>query len=158
MPRLLLAQDCAVISNRNDIFRAMAKTGFDPSRTVILEKPPNPVPEKTTRQGTARIVDSSTDHLTIEAELPTPAILVVTDAYSKGWRARALAGSEQQKYEVMPANYVLRAVPLSRGHHIFRMEYMPLGFRAGRWVSLISVIVYVGLLIWHFFRRRVYEK
>ena len=158
MPRLLLMQDWKVLPNRNDIFGAIAKADFDPSRTVILERPPNPVPEKTAQQGTVRLVDSSTDNLTIEAELQSPAILLVTDAYSRGWRAKALPGSSQQKYDVMPADYILRAVPLSKGHHLFRMEYMPLGFRTGKWVSLISVIIYGGLLVWHFFRRGAYGK
>jgi hypothetical protein len=158
MQRLVLIGDWKVVSKRDDIFKTMVKADFDPSKTVILESSPNPVPEKTIQQGTVHIVDSSTDHLTIEAELPTAAILLVTDAYSKGWRARALPGRAQQKYEVMPANYILRAVPLSKGHHLFRMEYMPLGFRVGKWVSLISVVIYGGLLVWHFFKRGVYEK
>jgi hypothetical protein len=159
MPRLLLMQDWKVLPNRNDIFSAIAKADFDSSRTVILERQPNPVPEKTAQQqGTVRLVDSSTDNLTIEAELQSPAILLVTDAYSRGWRAKALPGSSQQKYDVMPADYILRAVSLSKGHHLFRMEYMPSGFLIGKWVSLISVIIYGGLLVWHFFRRGAYGK
>jgi len=158
MPRLVLMQDLKIIPERDDIFEAMQKADFDPNKTVILESSPNPEPEKAAQQGTVRIVDSSTDNLTIEAELQSPAILLVTDDYSSGWRARALPGSSQQKYDVMPADYILRAVPLSKGHHIFRMEYMPSGFRTGKWVSLISVIIYGGLLVWHFFRRRAYGK
>ena len=156
MPRLLLVQDWMLIPKRNDIFKAMQNPTFDIYKTITLENTPNPMPEKPAQQGMVRLIDSSTDHLTIEAELSSPAILLVTDVYSKGWRARALPTSTQQKYEVMPANYVLRAVPLSKGHHLFRLEYMPLGFRIGKWVSLISVIIYAGLLIWHFRKLKLF--
>jgi hypothetical protein len=156
MPRLLLVQDWMLIPKRNDIFKAMQNPTFDIYKTITLENTPNPMPEKPAQQGMVRLIDSSTDHLTIEAEMSSPAILLVTDVYSKGWRARALPTSTQQKYEVMPANYVLRAVPLSKGHHLFRLEYMPLGFRIGKWVSLISVIIYAGLLIWHFRKLKLF--
>jgi hypothetical protein len=157
VPRLLLVQDWMLVSKRDDIFKAMQNPTFDIYKTVILEDTPNPMPEKTAQQGVVQVIDSSIDHLTIEAELSSPAILLVTDVYSKGWRVRALPTSTQQKYEVMPANYVLRAVPLSKGHHLFRLEYMPLGFRIGKWVSLISVIIYAGLLIWHFRKLKLTE-
>jgi hypothetical protein len=150
MPRLQLFEDWMVVSKRDDIFKTMQAPTFDIYKTVILETPPNPLPEKSEQQGTVRVIDSSTDLMTIEAELSSPAILLVTDAYGKGWRAVALPTSMQQEYKVMPANYILRAIPLSKGHHLFRLEYMPLGFRIGKWVSLIAVIIYAGLLIRHF--------
>ncbi len=149
MPRLQLIQDYALIPNRNQIFRTMEDTAFDPRQKVILETPPNPKPVKSEQKGTVKILDSSTDHLTIEAHLPNPAILLITDAYSKGWRARALPGSTQKQYDVMPANYILRAIPLSKGYHRIRVEYLPLAFQVGKWISIVSVIIYVGSLGWY---------
>jgi hypothetical protein len=154
MPRLQLIQDYVVIPDRNQIFRAMEDTAFDPRRKVILETLPDPEPVKSEEKGTAKILNSSTDHLTIEANLPNPAILLITDAYSKGWRARALPGSIQKQYDVMPANYVLRAIPLSAGHHRIRVEYLPMAFRVGKWISIVSVIIYVGLLGWYWKRTK----
>jgi hypothetical protein len=154
LPQLLLIDDWKLIQKRNDIFNAMQDSAFDMYNTVILEQPPAPAPEKTQQKGTARIVNSSTDYLTIEAELSSPEILLVTDAYCKGWRAKPLPGSVQQQYEVMPANYILRAIPLSKGHHIFRLEYAPAGFRIGKWISIISLFIYFALLFWYFKRHR----
>ena len=78
MPRLLLVQDWMLIPKRNDIFKAMQNPTFDIYKTITLENTPNPMPEKPAQQG---MVDSSTPthHLTIEAELSSPAILLVTD-------------------------------------------------------------------------------
>jgi uncharacterized membrane protein YfhO len=86
--------------------------------------------------------------LTIEAELPQPAILLITDIYREGWFAKSLPGSDQATYEIMPANYILRAIPLSAGKHRLLVEYAPPAFRVGVWVSLASIMLYLGLGIW----------
>src|SRR5690606_15200919 len=100
---------------------------------------PQPAPQETEATGTVRIIDTSTDHLTVEAELPEPAILLITDSYSEGWRAVSLPGSQQQQYDLLPANYVLRAIPLAAGRHRLRVEYSPLAFRIGCWISIGSL-------------------
>ena len=151
--RLELIRDYRIIRERNRIFEAMAAEGFDPRRTVILETPPDPSPEAFGRGGQARVVDSSTDHLTIEADLPGPAILLITDTYAAGWRAVALPGSVQDSYRLMPANYILRAVPLAAGKHRLRVEYAPPAFTAGAWISGVSAAAYLALLGWYVLRR-----
>ncbi|MDD2689658.1 MAG: hypothetical protein PHT41_05885 [Candidatus Omnitrophica bacterium] len=146
MPRLLLIHDWLLISKRDDIFAKLQNPSFNPYKTVILEKEPDPLPVESSQQETVRIINSSTDHLTIEALLSSPAILVITDNYSKGWRVRPLRQSIQKKYEVMPANYILCSIPLSSGYHYFRLEYVPGGFEAGKWITLISLIIYIFLV------------
>jgi len=89
---------------------------------------------------TAAVVESSASQLTVEADLPQPAILLITDAYSSGWQARPLNGSVQQVYKVLPANYVLQAIPLSQGHHRIRLEYLPRGVHAGMWISIAATV------------------
>jgi hypothetical protein len=154
LPHLLLVNRWTQIKSRDAIFAAMSAADFDPRQTVILETPPVPLPGDAAGEGTARLVASSSDTLTIEANLSHPAILLVTDVYSSGWRAVALPGSSQRSYQVMPANYVLRAIPLAAGKHLLRLEYSPTAYRVGFWVSLVSTLVYlmlvcVYLVPWH---------
>jgi uncharacterized membrane protein YfhO len=117
----------------------MDSPSFDPTQQVILETEPDPAPQPSSEKGTVTLIDSSANQLTVEADLPHPAILLITDAYSNGWRARPLDGSAQQTYDVLPANYVLRGIPLSQGHHYILIEYAPIGFRVGKWISAISL-------------------
>jgi len=154
MPRVHLVERRRVIKERDAILGAMAEPTFDPRETVILESPPDPEPVVSEEKGRARVVDSSTDSLTVDAQVPSPAILLITDPYSTGWRARALPGSDQTRYALMPANYVLRAIPLSRGHHRIRIEYAPLGFRIGKWISITSLLAYLALVAWYWRCRR----
>ena len=151
LPRLELVQQYRVISGRDEILQAMASPSFDPEQQVILETEPKPAPMPSAEKGTATLVDSSAGQLTIEADLPHPAILLITDAYSNGWHARPLTGSVQQVYKVLPANYVLRAIPLSRGRHRIHLEYTPPGVREGIWISIVSMVALVfvtGQYVW----------
>ena len=92
--------------------------------------------------GEARLVQETTDALTIEADLRAPAILLVTDTYSDGWHARSLlpdrGDGDQTRYQVLPADYCLRGIPLDKGHHKILLEYRPLAYVVGKWVSLVS--------------------
>jgi len=154
MSRVQLISRCRVVAQRDALFAALTNAAFNPREEVLLETAPQPEPQLSRDPGTVRLLDSSTDHLTLEAEVKSPCLLLVTDTYAKGWRACGLPGSAQAAYEVMPANYCLRAVPLAAGNHRLRLEYSPLGFRAGRWISALSVVTCCGLAGWVLWRGR----
>jgi hypothetical protein len=152
MPHALLLTDYRVLPSFNAMFGALADPKFDPWHTVLLESPPDPQPVLADHPGRVRVVGETSDTLDLEADLASPALLLVTDLYSRDWIARALPGSVQQEYQVLPANYILRAVPLSAGHHELRMEYDPPSFRHGLIISAIAWLIWVGL--WWRTRRR----
>jgi hypothetical protein len=116
-----------------------------------LETAPDPAPETATGSGAPGrlwVLDQSTDHIDIEAQLSRAAILVVGDTYSSGWRALPLDGSAQDEYQLLAANHVLRAVPLGRGHHRLRIEYAPTAHRIGGLVSIVSLAGYGTAVLW----------
>jgi hypothetical protein len=148
LPQLALVQHYRILHERGEILSALTNTAFNPRAEVILETKPEPEPDPgpAGAAGSVLLADSSTDHLTIEGELPSPAILLITDGYARGWRARALPGSIQARYQVLPADYCLRAIPLTAGKHRLRVEYVPAGFQPGLWVSTASLGVFLVLL------------
>ena len=145
LPHLLLVQNFRVLRGRDDIFAALTGTTFNPRQEAILESDPAPVPASSGDSGTVNLRDSTTDSLTIEADVKSPSLLLVTDNYARGWRARALPGSAQSSYQVMPADWCLRAVPLAAGHHLLRLEYAPKGFEVGKWISIVSAAGFLTL-------------
>ena len=158
LPRVLLVPKYRVIKKRDQIFSAMRESGFDPRREVLLESSPTPAPVEAGDQGSVKVLDTSTDFLTIEADVKQPAILLITDLYTPAWKAVALAGSAQAQYELVPANYILRAVPLGAGHHLLRVEYVPREYRIGKWISIFSWLAFAvaaGVVIWGAKRRAV---
>jgi hypothetical protein len=156
LPRLQLVYSYVVLTNRDEIFAALSDPAFNPRQKVVLETTPTPAPAPVQKheRDSVELIDSSTDHLTIRAEVASPALLLITDAYSRNWVVHALMAGPQQAYPMMPANYCLRAVPLAAGKHLFRMEYRPSGFVAGRWVSLVGLAAYVGTVAFWLGRQR----
>jgi hypothetical protein len=147
MDHINLIYDWQVIDNRNDIFNEMEKSTFNPRKKVILETFPGIIPGKTKHVEVCKIEDMSTDYLTIRGKLTKPAILLITDTFSKGWKAMPLPDSIQQVYHIMPANYTLMAIPLSAGEHHLRLEYKPTAFVVGKWISLFAIIIYLILIL-----------
>jgi hypothetical protein len=145
LPHLLLADRFRVMTNYHEVFSTLTNASFKMEEEVILESQPSPRPQPAREKGAVKLLASSTDWLQIEADTAAPALLLITDSYARGWRALALPGSAQARYEVMPANYCLRAIPLAAGHHLLRVEYSPLGFRVGKAVSMAALAVFLAL-------------
>jgi hypothetical protein len=152
MRHLQLISRYRVLRNRSAMFEALHDPTFNPEREVLLESEPEPKPMGDGTAGSAQIAAASTDSLTIDANVEQPSILLITDAYAASWRAVALTGSAQTNYQLLPANYILRAVPLSAGHHHLRLEYAPVSFQIGKWISMVSAVGFAAC-VWLFRKR-----
>ncbi len=144
LQRLELVGSYRVHRRRDEILGAMGNASFDPRKEVILEEEPNPAPVAAGRQGSARIVREGPDFLEVEADVQAPSILLVTDAWTRGWRAAPLPGSSQDSYELLPANYALRGLALAAGKHRLRLEYAPTVLYAG---ALISALAWTAWIV-----------
>jgi hypothetical protein len=154
--RLELVGSYEVHEQRDAILRAMGAPSFDPRKEVILESQPHPAPVAGPEHGRAALIREGTDFMEIEADVSRPSVLLVTDAWTSGWRASALPGSSQSTYELMPANYALRAVPLATGTHRLRLYYAPLAFRVGAIISGLAWLAWIvaALLVWRGMKKR----
>lgn len=150
IPRISLINHWKMAEARSDIFKEMRSKTFDPHKMVILEKTPNPLPLSSNQPGACSILDSGSDHYTIKAYLPSPALLLLSENYSQGWRIIPIKQGLQEKYDIMPANYTLMAIPLAAGEHLLKMVYLPSAFIIGKWISIISFILYFlcGFFVW----------
>jgi hypothetical protein len=131
LPRVLLVDEARIVDGPAASLEAVFDPSFDPRREVVLESTPSPMPSKGAR-GTASAVVVRPGLLKINAAVDRPAILLITDAYSAGWRAR------DGGYDVLPANHALRAIPLNVGIHTIVLEYASRPLTIGLWVSAIA--------------------
>jgi hypothetical protein len=143
LPRLLLLSDYRVLPTRDAILFEMFRDTFNPRRTVFLERVPDPVPVPGA-SGTARVLSETSDTVEIDVETTAPVVLLVTDQYSRDWRARALSPGPQAEYDVLPANYVLRGIPLAAGRHHLILEYEPSLLVLGAFTSVLALAVWGG--------------
>jgi hypothetical protein len=149
-----------VMTEPGAILDRMYQSGFDARRVVLLENEPasgGRGDATLERMPPPRIVvrTHSFDDEDIETDCPTDCFLLITDAYSNGWRARPLEGSVQHDYEVMRADYTLRAIPLRAGHQHLELYYWPPGLTAGLWLSGIAGLAWLAGAAWLWWRAQL---
>jgi len=83
---------------------------------------------------TARFITDAPDEVVIEAMLQEPGLLVLTDSYYPGWKARVY----ETEVPIARANYGFRAVALPPGKHVVTFSYEPATFRLGLFISLAA--------------------
>lgn len=140
----------SVAPDADAALRQVTGPGFDPRARVALEDDPGlgqpaAVGGRTPAVAVAPDVDQVGAELSVE--VARPAILLVTDSYSSGWRAAALPGSTQTSYRVLPADHALIGIPLSPGRHRLRLSYRPPGFMIGAWLSTLASAGWAALLV-----------
>jgi hypothetical protein len=116
--------------------------GFDPAREVVLAAG-EAAPTTTEVPGTVRMVDERSDRVSLEADLRTPAFVVLADSFDPGWRA-TLDGAP---VPVLRANLAFRAVRVPAGRHRIEMVYRPRALLAGLAVSAVALLAALALLV-----------
>jgi hypothetical protein len=154
LPRFLIIPGYEVLPDPAAVLDRVYDPMFDPRRVAILSSEPGIAGSTESGAATIAVTDRSTDHAVLEVAAPRGGILLCTDAYSNGWRVRALAGSEQQRYALIPANYLLRAIPLEPGTHRLEMYYEPGTLRGGMAISIVSTMLVAAFSAALLFRRR----
>jgi hypothetical protein len=147
LPRLLLISDEKVMTGRDALFSAMSGLSFNPSKVVLLESEPEPHPESGATGG-AKLISDQADELIVEADTDKPALLLMTDLYARDWHVQAFPDSARRSYQLLPADYILRAVPLAAGHHHLRIVYAPPAVPIGIGISAVAWAVWLSLLAW----------
>jgi uncharacterized membrane protein YfhO len=80
------------------------------------------------------VLERRTDALTVEVDLRRDAHLVVTDAWSPGWRAEV----DGRPAPVARANLFFRAVALPAGRHRVVLSYRPRAAVVGAALSALA--------------------
>jgi hypothetical protein len=87
--------------------------------------------------GRAHIVTYEPEEVEIAARCERPCLLVLTDLYFPGWRARV----DDREVEIHEANALFRGVFLEPGTHRVTYRFAPTSFRNGLWLMLCAVAV-----------------
>ncbi|MFB3881140.1 MAG: YfhO family protein [Armatimonadota bacterium] len=82
----------------------------------------------------ARFLRDAPNEVRIETNARRSAILVLTDSYYPGWRARVY----ETPTPIVRTNYAFRGVPVGPGASIVTMRYEPATFRVGLFASLLA--------------------
>jgi hypothetical protein len=152
LPRAWAVYQYQVIPDKNAQLDYLASTEFDPLKEIVLRQQPK-LPANFLRSSSDQsprslpaqieIQQYSLNKIKLAVTMPQNGLVVLSEIYYPEWAAKV----DGRASPVLEANYLLQAVPVSKGRHIVELYYQGKAFKQGLIVSLISLILLAGLLI-----------
>jgi hypothetical protein len=144
IPRAFFSNKVEVIGERRGVLERLADGAFDYKHAIILEDEPEPadVPSEASDTSAASDVVVKPEgeaKINIIASAPASGFIFLDDVRMPGWHAR-VDGIETRIYR---ADYLFMAIPIDAGKHSIEIEYRPIGFRVGVWISTISAVLFL---------------
>jgi hypothetical protein len=123
--------------------------GQDPEsfrrKAHMMEQPP--AVETCAAPDAVKLVEHAPDRLVISAEMACDGMVVLSDAFYPGWRARV----DHRPAEIHQVNGAMRGVRVRRGTHTVTMRYRPVSVYSGAALTLLGIL---GALAWAAFGLR----
>ncbi|HXF56702.1 MAG TPA: hypothetical protein VNO34_03855 [Actinomycetota bacterium] len=152
-PRASVVPAWRVVAGPGAALVAVTAPGFDPAREVVLERDPGlPAPPTAGSApgprrppggeggaGTASYRARGPQEAVVEVRSPTPALVLVRNAFDPGWEATV----DGRPAPVLPADFVLQAVPVPAGRHLVELRYRDPAVGAG----LVGSAAALGLFL-----------
>jgi hypothetical protein len=149
------------VENSSQAIALMLGDDFDPERVALVEDPPpdvvalldGPAAEPA---APLRVARPNSDRITIDATLPRPALVVVSEQFFPGWEARV----DGKPVALAKVNAVLMGVAVAEGSHHITLEFLPkpviLGVRLALATFGAIIVLFVVDTLRH--RRRVQRE
>jgi hypothetical protein len=139
-PRAYLAHRAEVVA---DLHTAVARLrgGQDRDLVTLFEPLPSLANLSPAPTGSAAIRSFAAERVVIDVDTPSPAALVIAEAWYPGWSASVNGHAAP----CVPANAWMRAVPVPAGRSQVVLDYRSHYLGLGALVSLISAVVLVAV-------------
>lgn len=142
--RAFIIHNATTVPNADAALKAVSSPGFDPKSAVILENNRTlPSYNETRRRDFATVRTITPREIQLTADLSAPGYLVFSEIYYPGWRATV----DNKPADVLPADYLFRAVQLPAGRHEVRMRFVSAPYNIGMTLTVLSVLFIAGMLI-----------
>ena len=108
-------------------------------RKAHMEGPP-PHVEPCAAADTVQLIEHAPDRLAIRAEMACDGMVVLSDAFYPGWRARV----DHRPAEIHQVDGAMRGVAVPRGTHTVTMRYRPVSVYLGAALTLLGILGALG--------------
>jgi len=144
LPPVFFPEEIMQVSTGENVLHYISSGVFDPARTAIIEEAA-PFDIGPSEQNRAQIVDYDIHHITIDADIHTPCIMVLSEMYyPAGWQAY-VNGEPAKTYKT---DYVLRSLFLKPGRHTIEYKFHSPIFITGLLISVtVLVLLTAGAVI-----------
>ncbi len=146
VPRFVCVSDIRVEKSEDAVVRRLMDPSFDPLRSAVITASEQPLidlqisPPAGASGGLAWSVscrDYSASAVTVSVEVDAAALLVFSDTWYPGWKARV----DGREVPLLKVNRVMRGVALPAGRHEVCFLYRPASLKAGFAVFAIVFVV-----------------
>ncbi|KKR11468.1 MAG: hypothetical protein UT39_C0007G0033 [Candidatus Woesebacteria bacterium GW2011_GWA1_39_21] len=127
--------------NEEIVFREIASEFYNPKEIVYVDCSEDVYQNE---GGSVNRVPSQSNKLVFNTESESDGYLVVSAAFYPGWTSYV---DGQKIQNVNKANTALIALPVAKGSHLVELKYEPFSFKFGVYVSLTTLIIWVGILL-----------
>ncbi len=124
LPRTFVPRKVAAVNDRQTLLQALKKRGFNPAEQAYVDEPLD-VPNGA--RGSVKIVSETPTRVEIEADMQTPALVVLADMWDAGWRATL----DDVPTAIARVDLALRGVKTPAGRHRLVFSYEPASFALG---------------------------
>jgi len=149
-PRIFFVPSYEYLSNPKAAYKKLGSYTLENFKTkVILESRPPAKFDKPTHtnssQKRARIdlVAYKPNNIDISIATDQPGFLVMSDNYHPGWQAQI----DGEKADILRANYIMRAIPVTKGSHRVKLSFKPGVLMAGMFITSFAWIALAILII-----------
>jgi hypothetical protein len=141
-PRVYLSRQPEYTSSPVDPMTLLPRTDFLSGEVDVIETTDATLPGPALN-GSAAIERYAPEEVRVRVATPRPAVLILLDAFEKGWTATLENGVA---VPIMRANALVRAVVVPAGTHVVTFRYETPLLRVGAAVSLLGALLCLGLI------------
>lgn len=146
LPRAYAVYQHEVASKVENAYKFLASSGFDPSKSVILEEEVS-IPVSLENPTPVEVVTYKNQSVELRVKMKKDGLLVLSDAVYPSWKAY-LDGEE---VEILNANINQRAVVVPEGSHVIKFIFKSASFQSGAIISIVSTVMAMLLftVLWY---------
>ncbi len=155
LPKAFIVPQAKIVASGKESLDEINSESFDPKEYVVLERTDNNLGEipsqlsNTAISSQTELLSYSPTKIEIKADLKESGFLVLSEVYHLGWRAYI----DEAEVNILRANRVLRAIHLNKGEHKIDFIYDPPSYRAGAFLTYLSLMIIITLASFEIFKR-----
>ena len=150
--RVFIVNKAIMSSNKSKIIEILAAPSFEWNSSVVILSGSDRIVEYPKGKNQLKVINYTPNFVGVEATTTEQSFLVMSDTYYPGWNVYV----NNNKGEILNANYAFRAVELKPGYNYVEFRYEPLSFYCGCVISVISLIIL--LIVYYNSGRKKPEK
>jgi hypothetical protein len=144
-PLALIAKRVIVTSGEAQTLATVTKGPFDPRSEAVVEhgQPGIAALPASANGGSVTITSRRNSLVTLKAQSPHPALVVLNDAVAPGWNVTV----DGQSHPAIRVNDVMRGVVIPAGTHRVTWNYEVPGLRLGLLITIVSMLSLIASAI-----------